>query len=260
MLLTHLRDTLLVASSSPNIEGWLQIGELGLAFVLSMVVGVEREIRQKSAGLRTHVLVGVGAALFVLVSKYGFTDVVRSHLIVVDPSRMAAQIVSGVGFLGAGLIFVRRDSVRGLTTAAAVWVTAAIGAASGAGLPILAVFTTVIYLVVATAFPRLTRLLPHSSTVNSVIRVRYPDGQGILRQILKLATTLGFTLSEISAETVDSRESPHYGSVEATERTPMVSVTLEVRGRSLVNDLVAALADLKGVTAVLADDMNSANE
>ena len=83
-----------------------------MAFLLSMLIGVEREIRQKSAGLRTHTLVGVGAALFILISKYGFNDVLRPGLVELDPSRMAAQIVSGVGFLGAGLIFVRRDSVR----------------------------------------------------------------------------------------------------------------------------------------------------
>jgi putative Mg2+ transporter-C (MgtC) family protein len=102
----------ILAVSPPNIEGWRQIGELAMAFLLSMLIGVEREIRQKSAGLRTHTLVGVGAALFMLISKYGFNDVLRPGLVELDPSRMAAQIVSGVGFLGAGLIFVRRDSVR----------------------------------------------------------------------------------------------------------------------------------------------------
>jgi uncharacterized membrane protein YhiD involved in acid resistance len=112
-------------------QGWRQAGELALALVLSASVGLEREIRQKNAGLRTHTLVGVGAALFMLISKYGFTDVLQPGLIVLDPSRMAAQIVSGVGFLGAGLIFVRRDSVRGLTTAASIWVTATVGCTAG---------------------------------------------------------------------------------------------------------------------------------
>ena len=113
-----------------NGQGWRQAGELGLALLLSAVIGLEREMRQKNAGLRTHTLVGVGAALFMLISKYGFTDVLEPGRVVLDPSRMAAQIVTGIGFLGAGLIFVRRDSVRGLTTAAAVWVTAAVGAAA----------------------------------------------------------------------------------------------------------------------------------
>jgi hypothetical protein len=118
----------------PGGQGWPQAGELDLA--LSACGGVEPEIRQKNARLRTHAVVGLGAALFMLISKYGFSDVIRPRLIA-DPSRVAAQVVSGVGSLGTGLIFVRCDAVRSLTTAAAVWVTAAIAAAA-AGLAALA--------------------------------------------------------------------------------------------------------------------------
>src|ERR1700733_9600595 len=178
------------ALTAPALNGevWRQAAELGLALVLSAAVGLEREIRQKNAGLRTHTLVGVGAALFMLISKYGFSDVLESRLVVLDPSRVAAQIVTGVGFLGGGLIFVRRDSVRGLTTAAGVWVTAAIGAAAGARLPIIAAVTVAIYFVVAVAFPVLARRLPRSSTAISVLRVRYADGRGLLRRLLQLTT------------------------------------------------------------------------
>jgi MgtC family len=120
----------------------LQLAELALAFILSASIGLEREIRQKSAGLRTYTLVGFSSALVMLVSKYGFTDILESGRIVLDPSRIAAQIVSGIGFIGGGLIFVRKDIVRGLTTAATVWLTAAVGMACGAGLPILAIAVT----------------------------------------------------------------------------------------------------------------------
>src|SRR6476659_5639253 len=82
---------------------------LGVALVLSAGIGLARQLRAKSAGLRTHTLVGVGSALFMLVSKFGFADVVNGTTVIVDPSRVAAQVVSGIGFLGAGLIFVRRD-------------------------------------------------------------------------------------------------------------------------------------------------------
>src|ERR1700734_4146595 len=183
-----------------NGEGWRQVAELGLALVLSGAIGLEREIRQKNAGLRTHTLVGVGAALFMLISKYGFTDVVQTGRVVLDPSRVAAQIVTGVGFIGAGLIFVRRDSVRGLTTAASIWLTAAIGAAAGAGLVVLAVAATGIYFVVSLAFSALTRRLPISSTAISAVRVRYPDGQGILRRVLHEATARGFAIDDVSTE------------------------------------------------------------
>jgi hypothetical protein len=117
-------------------QGWLQLAELTLAFALSALVGLEREIRQKSAGLRTHTLVGVSAALFMLVSKYGFMNILENGRVVLDPSRVAAQVVSGIGFIGGGIIFMRRDVVRGLTTAASIWLTAALGMACGAGLPV----------------------------------------------------------------------------------------------------------------------------
>lgn len=116
---------------------------LGAALVLSAAIGLERQLRAKSAGLRTHTLVGVGSALFMLVSKFGFADVSNGSTVILDPSRVAAQVVSGIGFIGAGLIFVRRDDVRGLTTAASIWLTAAIGMAAGAGLLILASAATV---------------------------------------------------------------------------------------------------------------------
>ena len=117
-------------------QTWLQLAELGLAFVLSAVIGLERELRQKSAGLRTYTLVGFSSALIILISKYGFTDIIQQDRIVLDPSRIAAQIISGIGFIGGGVIFVRKDLVRGLTTAATIWLTAAVGMACGAGLPV----------------------------------------------------------------------------------------------------------------------------
>jgi len=137
-----------------------QFLELGLAFSLSAAIGLEREIRHKSAGLRTYTVIGTTAALFLLISKYGFTDVLITDRIVLDPSRVAAQIVTGIGFIGAGLIFVKGDRVTGLTTAATVWLVTGVGMACGARLPRLALAVTAAYFVVAFAFPLLMRLLP----------------------------------------------------------------------------------------------------
>jgi putative Mg2+ transporter-C (MgtC) family protein len=139
-----------------------QFIELGLAFILSAAIGLEREIRHKSAGLRTYTVVGTAAALFVLISKYGFTDVIVADRVILDPSRVAAQIVSGIGFIGAGLIFVNQDRVKGLTTAATVWLVTGVGMACGAGLPWLALAATVAYFIVALAFPLVLRILPGS--------------------------------------------------------------------------------------------------
>ena len=100
---------------------------LVVALILSMAIGLERQFRGKQAGVRTHALVGIGSALFMMVSKYGFNDLLGDPGIGLDPSRVAAQIVSGIGFLGAGIIVFRSDAVRGLTTAASIWLTAAVG-------------------------------------------------------------------------------------------------------------------------------------
>ena len=105
-------------------QGIRQITELFVAFGLTALIGLERELQGKSAGIRTQTIVGTAAALILLVSKYGFSDVLAAGTVEVDPSRVAAQIVSGIGFLGAGIIIFRRGSVHGLTTAASIWESA----------------------------------------------------------------------------------------------------------------------------------------
>src|SRR6202034_2831151 len=178
-------------------QGWVQLGELGLAFVLSALIGVEREIRHKSAGLRTYTLVGFSAALIMLVSKYGFMDVLVNNRIVLDPSRIAAQIVTGIGFIGGGLIFVRRTNVRGLTTAAIVWLTAGTGTACGAGLRILALAVTAGHFVIVLGFPYIASRLPHSRWTPSLLQICYQDGREVLREVLVRCTQHNFTVSRL---------------------------------------------------------------
>src|SRR5579872_4923722 len=107
---------------------------LGTAALLGSLIGLDRQRLDKSAGLRTHMLVCVGSALVMIVSAYGFDPVLQPGRIALDPSRVAAQVVSGIGFLGAGTIVVRKQSVHGLTTAASIWAVAAIGLAAGGAL------------------------------------------------------------------------------------------------------------------------------
>lgn len=158
-------------------QSWLPFAELGLALALSSLIGLEREIRQKSAGLRTYTLVGLASALIILISKYGFTNVLADGRVVLDPSRMAAQIVSGIGFIGGGVIFVRKDLVRGLTTAITIWVTSAVGMACGAGLPLLAIAVTAAYFIVIFGFMSLERHLPKSRWSPTSLQVSYEDGR-----------------------------------------------------------------------------------
>jgi putative Mg2+ transporter-C (MgtC) family protein len=124
------------------------MGRLTLAAALGAVIGLEREVRERQAGLRTHTLVSLGSALFTIISAYAWTDFAFGHGsgITYDPTRIAAQIVTGVGFLGAGAILRQGASVRGLTTAASLWIVAAIGMAAGAGYWWAALITTALVL------------------------------------------------------------------------------------------------------------------
>jgi putative Mg2+ transporter-C (MgtC) family protein len=244
----------------PTGQGWKQVIELALAFVLSSIIGLEREIRQKSAGLRTHALVGLGAALFVLISKYGFTDVLSPGTVVLDPSRIAAQIVSGIGFIGAGLIFVRRDSVRGLTTAAVIWITAAVGTACGAGLPVLGAVVTGAHFIAVLGYPPLVRRLPRSRFALSTVQVRYDDGRGLLRTILAQVTRNGFTVAELTTSPGAGALPASHESGEPLEVHPVAEVTLLLQGKGAIHELATQLSEIQGVVAVSGVDTNNVSE
>lgn len=139
----------LASSNLPTLNWDESLLRLSLAAILGGLIGVERELREREAGLRTHLLVALGSALFTIVGAYGFHAFLESGQSVVraDPTRIAAQIVTGIGFLGAGAIIRQGLSVRGLTTAATLWVVAAVGLAAGAGYYSAAAITTAVVLV-----------------------------------------------------------------------------------------------------------------
>ena len=122
---------------------------LTLASLFGALIGLERERKHWSAGLRTHMMVCVGSCLIMIVSAFGFSDILGKEHVVLDPSRIAAQVVSGIGFIGAGtILFVKQGTIRGLTTAAGLWTVAAIGLATGSGLYFAAGATTTIALII----------------------------------------------------------------------------------------------------------------
>lgn len=211
-----------------------------LAFVLSAAIGFERQRQMKSAGLRTHTLVGLGSCIFTLVSAYGFELVLGSD-VTLDPSRIAAQVVSGIGFIGAGLIFVRQNVVNGLTTAASVWVTAAIGMACGAGMVILAVSSTILYLVAVIFLTLIGRRIP-TIDKDQVFVMQYKEGRGVLRVILGTATTLGYEASLIRTR-----------QIEVPGKTVLVEAIMKFRRakRGPIDDLVEDLSEIKGVVSVV---------
>ena len=220
-----------------DVQNVRHVVELLIAFGLTTLIGLERTIQGKSAGLRTQTIVGTSSALIMLVSKYGFGDVLSAGTIVLDPSRVAAQVVSGIGFLGAGIIITRRGAVHGLTTAAAVWESAAIGLATGAGLVWLAVAVVALHFVSALAFNVVERQL--NARLRGTIRLRiiYENGRGVLRQLLRISGQNNWQLTELDAD-------PH--DIDDGE----VAVTMTLSG-SKVGKAIDTFAEVDGVVAVL---------
>lgn len=212
--------------------GWAEVAlRLALAAALGGAIGAERELRDREAGFRTHLLVALGAALFTLVSAYAWTDWSFSNRsgLVFDPTRIAAQIVSGIGFLGAGAIIRQGLTVRGLTTAATLWSVAAIGMASGVGYYWAAVATTGLVLVglwpLRVVSHRLfTRVRPEQGRLVADLR----QGAGAA-SVVGALEAVGAQLRSLSFEEVEGR------------RRLLADVRLPT-GRS-ATDVVSALMD-----------------
>lgn len=175
------------------IDQLIYLGSILLAVVLGFAIGFERKLRFKEAGIRTHTIVCAGAALIMVVSKYGFTDMGDF-----DASRVAAQIVSGIGFLGAGMIIYRRQVVHGLTTAAGVWATAGVGMAAGCGLYIVAIGATVILICVQCILH--THLRPFRTKIYMQIKVCFEQKTDENKRIQELFGVQRFTRLNVVKE------------------------------------------------------------
>jgi len=168
-----------------------------LAAALGGVVGIERERRSAwAAGLRTHMLVCVGAALFMITSMVGFSDMLGTDHVVLDPSRVAAQVASGIGFLGAGTIILRRKIVHGLTTAASIWSVAAVGLATGGGLYVPAAGATAIAIVILAGVKPLERRLFRQAK-SQVITLRMTDMGSATTDLPRLCERTGLVLQSL---------------------------------------------------------------
>lgn len=147
-----------------------------LSTILGLLIGHERKNRNKSAGIRTHAIVALGAALIMVVSKYGFTDIPDY-----DAARVAAQVVSGVGFLGAGVIFVRNNLVSGLTTAAGIWATAGVGLAMGSGLYVIGISSAILIILLQFVMHRIAFFAKVASC--GMVRLTIAQKQGAVKEI-----------------------------------------------------------------------------
>src|SRR3954466_2566692 len=208
-----------------------------VAAALGGAVGLERELREREAGFRTHMLVAVGSALFTLVSAYGFREFLVSggSVIRADPTRIAAQIVTGSGFLGAGAIIRQGLSVRGLTTAATLWVVAAIGLASGAGYYSAAVITTGVALLALWPLRALAyRAVHRFRGETGLLLVQLPAGHSP-------ASVIDAVDPDARIETIEIRQ-------EGDRRT--LELTLELDRPEQAQRLVSKLADVENVVEV----------
>jgi putative Mg2+ transporter-C (MgtC) family protein len=177
------------------------------AAVLGGAIGLERGYRAKEAGFRTHFLVAMGSTLFMIISQYGFEDILKQPFnIRLDPSRIAAQVVSGIGFIGAGTIIFQKHVVKGLTTAAGLWVTAAIGMTCGAGMYLLACAATVLVLL---CLETLNILMKHFGTRNVAITFCSPNMNEV-GQVLEKIRSEGMKIETYSMRETDDKDKESY--------------------------------------------------
>ena len=212
-----------------------------VACVCGAAIGYERSKRLKEAGIRTHIIVCCAAALIMIVSKYGFGDLVSSNGTDLygargaDPARLAAQIVSGVSFLGAGIIFRNGNTVKGLTTAAGIWATAGIGLAIGAGMYLIGIFTTVVVAVIQIIMHKYT--FGVDSTVLGHLKCVAPNEEAFRKALNAYIAKRRIQVQDMKINFLDD------GSAE-------YSLTLRLRQDVTINDLSDFLANVGDVRAV----------
>lgn len=190
----------LIVRYAPNVLRDMELLlRIFVAMILGMLIGNERKNRMKSAGMRTHALVALGSALIMVVSKYGFSDTVSG-----DGARLAAQVVSGVGFLGAGMIFVRHNLVSGLTTAAGVWTTAGIGLTIGAGMYFVGVFCALLMVLMQ----NISHKIPCFSNVaaGGLIRMTIQKKSGAVEEIKQLLTGQSIEIQSLQIQKTEKEK------------------------------------------------------
>lgn len=190
----------LIVRYAPNVLRDMELLlRIFVAMILGMLIGNERKNRMKSAGMRTHALVALGSALIMVVSKYGFADTVSG-----DGARLAAQVVSGVGFLGAGMIFVRHNLVSGLTTAAGVWTTAGIGLTIGAGMYFVGVFCALLMVLMQ----NISHKIPCFSNVaaGGLIRMTIQKKSGAVEEIKQLLTGQSIEIQSLQIQKTEKEK------------------------------------------------------
>lgn len=206
---------------------------LVVAAVCGSLIGIEREKRQKSAGLRTHIVVAVASALMMIVSKYGFFDVVMVDGLQADVSRIAAGVVSAIGFIGGGVIFIRRDNLVGLTTAAGLWATVGVGIAIGAGMYIIGVFST-LFIVSVQMLLHWKRVKVVSSTAGN-IQVNLTKNNLTMDQLYEEFQRIGIYVRNQSLSRSDDGDILFKASIAFAKKETMGEIVDEMQKNTLID-------------------------
>lgn len=216
-----------------TIGQWELLVRLLIACVCGCIIGVERSFRQKEAGIRTHVILALGAALMMIVSKYGFFDLVAQN-IDADGSRIASNIVTGISFLGAGVIFVRGGSIKGLTTAAGIWATAGIGMALGAGMYTIGIACTLGMIIIQLL---LHKFMPFSENMETnIITIKVNEGSQGLDQITEELTKEGIMITGIRFKKQDNGITKAELTVRTKKKTSMKALLELVTNNEAVQE------------------------
>lgn len=177
-------NTVLSIALGSLANNWELFLRILISVICGGVIGFERSKRQKEAGLRTHIIVAVGASLIMIISKYGCLDIFTTYGINVDSTRIASNIVTGVGFLGAGVIFVRGASIKGLTTAAGIWTTAGVGMAIGTGMYAVGIYSTLLITLIQYALHKWTPISSSETLTTNEITVTLTNTDESLNNLL----------------------------------------------------------------------------
>jgi len=218
-----------------NIITYEFVLRLFVAAMLGGVIGLEREYRAKEAGFRTHFLVALGSGLFMILSQFGFDNVLSNYeQVSLDPSRIASQVVTGIGFIGAGTIIFQKHVVRGLTTAAGLWVTSAIGMTAGAGMYVLSIATTVLVLLCLEA---LYFILQHFGTRNITVTFSTPKEDSI-QLVLQRLRAKEVIIDSYEMKRKDTSSGYYY----------VVTMEMKFKRKRYKNHLLNFMAEFESVT------------
>ncbi len=232
-----------------QISNWELTLRILLALVLGGLIGLERELGGHSAGFRTHILVTMGSAIIVLLSAYGFSSFASEPNVRMDPARLAAQVISGIGFLGAGTIMRTGLTVSGLTTAASLWVSAAIGLSAGAGFYYCAIISTFLVVISLFVLNKVEKLFSRTKKIREV-QIKMDRKSAGLGAVLAYLNRSGLQINKLTVDNEEQSDAP-------SGRCLILRIQVKLKKVKKYEEVIAALVGMEGVVGFETLDMTA---